>query len=458
MAPFPGGSIEIDEETFVSSTGALSLKKVPERLVVIGWESFRNRKSGKKIVRAADPFSLSLFRRRCDWSGAGLCLGPSRRQCDGGRVPGQHWRRWYAFRAMCLCSVQSAFTQPPPPPSLSTGMDGEIAKNFQRILKKQGMNFKLGTKVTGAVKQADGTVKVQLENKKGKTEELDAGGCGVDAASKHNSLKSGPKSHNNPFYCPPLSSADVVLVCVGRRPYTANLGLENVGIALDERGRVDVNDRFQTSVPNIYAIGDCIKGPMLAHKAEDGGCVERRGATQLSLVPKLIFPFFYVWFMQRALSASRACWAATRTWTTTACRRLSTPTPRWPGLASPKRRSRRWFVFFVQPFFFLSSTHGLPPPSSSFFQGIEYNKGVFNMSANSRAKCNADEAGLVKVLSDKTTDRILGVHMIGSVAGELINEAVLAVEYGASAEDVARVCHAHPVGETYRLYLFFFLA
>jgi dihydrolipoamide dehydrogenase len=236
------------------------------------------------------------------------------------------------------------------------GIDMEISKNFQRILVKQGLKFKLGTKVTAAEKNG-GKVLVNVESAKGdKKEQLDC---------------------------------DVLLVCVGRRPYIENLGLEELGIQKDNRNRITVNSRFQTNIPNIFAIGDCVPGPMLAHKAEDEGivCVEGIAGGPVHIdyncVPSVIYTH---------------------------------PEVAWVGENEEDLKAR----------------------------GVEYKVGKFPMAANSRAKTNNDADGVVKILADKATDRILGAHIIASVAGELINEAALAMEYGASSEDVARVCHAHP--------------
>ncbi|XP_046356838.2 dihydrolipoyl dehydrogenase, mitochondrial-like [Haliotis rufescens] len=308
VTPFPG--IEIDEEQIVSSTGALSLKKVPEKLVLIG----------------AGVIGVEL---------------------------GSVWQR---LGAQVTCVEFLGHVG-------GLGIDMEISKNFQRILTKQGMKFMLNTKVTGATKSG-GNVIVSVEGAKdGKTQELEC---------------------------------DTLLVCIGRRPYTQGLGLDNLGIQLDSRGRVPVNSRFQTSVPSIYAIGDCIHGPMLAHKAEDEGiiCVEGilGGAVHIdyNCVPSVIYTH---------------------------------PEVAWVGKTEEQLKE----------------------------EGVEYKIGSFPLIANSRAKCNQDTDGLVKVLADKNTDRLLGVHFIGSVAGELINEAAFAMEYGASCEDIARVCHAHPtVAEAFR--------
>jgi len=237
------------------------------------------------------------------------------------------------------------------------GIDAEISKQFQRILTKQGIKFKLGTKVTGARKEG-GRVLVGVEDVKDpqKKEELDC---------------------------------ESLLVSIGRRPYTSNLGLEEMGIAKDEKGRIPVNDKFQTVVPNIYAIGDCIHGPMLAHKAEDEGIVCCEGMTGMPVhidyncVPSVVYTH---------------------------------PEVAWVGKTEEDLKQA----------------------------GIQYNVGKFPFAANSRAKTNNDTEGLVKVMGDKQTDRLLGCHIIGPGAGEMINEAALAMEYGASCEDVARVCHAHP--------------
>lgn len=302
VTPFPG--IDIDEKTIVSSTGALSLEKIPEKLIVIG---------GGVI---------------------GLELGSV-------------WSRLGAEVTVVEFLGQIG----------GVGIDGEIAKKFQQILTKQGLKFKLNTKVLGAKKVSDDQVEIQVESAKGGNAET-------------------------------LNSS-VLLVSVGRRPYTDGLGLEEVGVQKDERNRVKVNSRFQTNVANIYAIGDCVPGPMLAHKAEDEGIVAVEGIAggpvhiDYNCVPSVIYTH---------------------------------PEVAWVGKTEEDLKAA----------------------------GVAYKTGKFAFAANSRAKTNNDTDGMVKVLADKTTDRILGVHIIGSVAGELINEAALAMEYGASAEDVARVCHAHP--------------
>uniref|UniRef100_A0A672L5R8 Dihydrolipoyl dehydrogenase, mitochondrial n=1 Tax=Sinocyclocheilus grahami TaxID=75366 RepID=A0A672L5R8_SINGR len=296
---------KIDEDTIVSSTGALSLKKVPDELIVIG----------------AGVIGVEL---------------------------GSVWQRLGAkVTAVEFLGHVGGM-----------GIDMEISKNFQRILQKQGLKFKLSTKVMGASRRPDGKIDVAVE---------------AAAGGKSETL-----------------TCDVLLVCIGRRPFASNLGLEAVGIELDNRGRIPVNGRFQTKVPNIYAIGDVVAGPMLAHKAEDEGiiCVEGMagGAVHIdyNCVPSVIYTH---------------------------------PEVAWVGKTEEQLKE----------------------------EGVPYKVGKFPFAANSRAKTNADTDGLVKILSHKDTDRMLGAHILGSGAGEMINEATLAMEYGASCEDVARVCHAHPV-------------
>jgi len=309
VTPFPG--IAVNKTTIINSTQALSLPEVPKRMVIIG----------------AGVIGLEL---------------------------GSVWSRLGANVTVVefMGSVGGL------------GIDMEMAKTTQRILQKQGLKFKLNSKVMAATENADGTVTVAVEpSKGGKSEEL---------------------------------ACDVLLVCIGRRPFTKNLGLENMNIQLDNRGRIPVNSRFQTSVPNIYAIGDIIQGPMLAHKAEDEGiiCVEGicGGAVHIdyNCVPSVVYTH---------------------------------PEIAWIGKTEEQLKE----------------------------EGVSYNVGRFPLMANSRAKATNDTDGLVKILGHKDTDRLLGAHIIGSCAGELINEAALAMEYGASCEDIARVCHAHPtVAEAFR--------
>ncbi len=239
---------------------------------------------------------------------------------------------------------------------ITPGMDGELSKGLQRVLTKQGFAFRLGTKVVAAQK-VKGGVALTIEPAKGGARE---------------ELKS-----------------DVVLVSIGRRPYTEGLGLEAAGVATDNKGRIIVGDNFATNVPGLYAIGDVIAGPMLAHKASEEGValVEtlagQRSRVNYEAIPAVIYT--------------------------------------WPEVASVGRTEED-----------LKEA------------GIVYKTGKFPFTANSRARANADTEGFVKILADAKTERVLGVHIIGPDAGTMIAEAVLAMEYGASAEDIARTCHAHP--------------
>jgi len=300
VAMLPG--IEVDEKTIVSSTGALELSAVPKKLVVIG----------------AGVIGLEL---------------------------GSVWRRLGAD----VLVVEFLDRIVP-------GMDGELAKQFQRTLKKQGMAFKLGSKVT-RVQNSGAGHKVTIE---------------PAAGGKAETVK-----------------ADVVLVCIGRTPYTEGLGLEEAGVALDDRRRVTIGDHFQTNVPGIYAIGDVVAGPMLAHKAEDEGVAlaERlagqAGHVNYNVIPGVVY---------------------------------TAPEVATVGKTEEELKEA----------------------------GVAYNVGKFPFTANGRAKVNRTTDGFVKVLADAKTDRILGVHMIGPHVGELIAEAVVIMEFGGSAEDLARTCHAHP--------------
>jgi len=297
---FPGATI--DQKTIVDSTGALSLSSVPKKMIVIG---------GGVI---------------------GLELGSV-------------WSR-----------LGSEVTVVEYMSSIGAGMDGAVSKTIQKILNKQGMNFKLSTKVISISKSGSGH-KVTVEPAKGGSQEQ--------------------------------MDADVVLVSIGRRPVTANLGLKEVGVELDEKGRVKVGADFRTTVSNIYAIGDIIKGPMLAHKAEEDGIATAEniagghGHVNYDTVPSVVYTH---------------------------------PEVAWVGKNEEELKQA----------------------------GIEYNAGTFPFTANSRARTVDDTEGSVKILSDAKTDRILGVHIVGPNAGEMIAEAVLALEYGASSEDIARTSHAHP--------------
>ncbi|MCC4300088.1 dihydrolipoyl dehydrogenase [Aurantimonas coralicida] len=239
---------------------------------------------------------------------------------------------------------------------IAPGIDAELAKQMQRILEKQGLTFRLDMRVTGSRTQAEDVVLTVEPARGGQAEE---------------------------------TVADVVLVAIGRRPYTEGLGLETVGVELDERGRVTVDPEFRTSVPGIYAIGDVIAGPMLAHKASEKGVVlmERLAGMRPHLNYETIPNIIYT----------------------------------WPELATVGRTEEELQA-----------------------AGVEYKTGRFPFSANSRARAQAETDGLVKILADARTDRVLGVHMIGPDAGTMIHEAAVAMEFGAAAEDIARTTHAHP--------------
>ena len=303
--PLPG--VEIDEERIVTSTGALTLTTVPKRLVVIG---------------------------------AGVI----------GLEMGSVWARLGAE-----VTVIEYFDR------ICPGMDDEVAKHFRRILKKQGLDFRLGMKVTGAE-----VLKTKVK-------------LAVEPAAKGDS--GGGDSEQ--------LDADVVLVAIGRRPYTAGLGLEEAGVAVDRRGVVTIDENFQTNVEGIFAIGDCVRGPMLAHKAEDEGvaCAEiiagETGHVNYDAIPGIVYT--------------------------------------WPEVASVGRTEEELKA-----------------------AGTAYRVGKFPFSANGRARAAGDTDGFVKILADAKTDRVLGAHIIGPDAGTLIHEIVLGIEFGASAEDIARTCHGHP--------------
>ncbi|MDP1839503.1 MAG: dihydrolipoyl dehydrogenase [Reyranella sp.] len=300
VMPLPG--VTIDEKKIVSSTGALELAAVPKHLVVVG----------------AGIIGLEL---------------------------GSVWRRLGAE-----VTVVEFLDR------ICPGIDDEITKFFQRALAKQGLKFKLGSKVTKA-EQTDAGVTLTVEPSKGGAAET--------------------------------LQADVVLVAIGRRPYVAGLGLDKVGVKLTERGRIAVDAHFQTSVPGIYAIGDVIDGPMLAHKASEDGiaCVEtlagQKGHVNWDLVPSVVY---------------------------------TQPEVAWVGKSEEQLKAA----------------------------GVAYKVGKYPFTADPRSRANGATEGFVKVLSDKTTDRVLGVHIFGTEAGTMIGEAALAMEFSASAEDIGRVCHAHP--------------
>ncbi len=298
----PLKGVEVDEKQIVTSTGGLELDKVPGHLVVIG---------GGVI---------------------GLELGSV-------------WRRLGAQVTVIEFLDRIVPT-----------MDGELGKQFERVLTKQGLKFKLKSKVTGAVKSPDG---VTL------TVEPAAGGA------------------------PEQIKADVVLLAIGRRAYTANLGLAEAGVALDERGRVKTDGHFATNVPGIWAIGDVIAGAMLAHKAEEEGVAlaeilaGQKPHVNYDAIPGVVY-----------------------TW------------PEVVGIGKTEEELKA--------------------------AGIAYKVGKFPFTANGRARAMGFTDGFAKILADKATDRVLGAHMIGPEAGTLIAEIALAMEFGASAEDIARTSHAHP--------------
>jgi dihydrolipoamide dehydrogenase len=236
------------------------------------------------------------------------------------------------------------------------GMDNEVCRQSQRLLEKQGIVFKLGSKVT-SVDSSNAVLKASVEPSKGGASEV--------------------------------IEADVVLVAIGRVPFTDGLGLEEAGVAKDNRGRVVTDAHFATNVKGIYAIGDVIAGPMLAHKAEDEGMAVaeilagQAGHVNYDVIPAVVYTF--------------------------------------PEIASVGKSEEELKE-----------------------QGTAYNAGKFPFTANGRAKANQRTDGFVKILADAKTDRVLGVHIVGSDAGNMIAEAAVAMEFGASSEDIARTCHAHP--------------
>ena len=302
VAGIPGVTVEFDEKVIVSSTGALELDKVPGHLVVVG---------GGVI---------------------GLELGSV-------------WGRLGAK----VTVVEFLDT-------ILGGMDGEVAKQFQRMLAKQGVDFKLGAKVTGVEKTGKGA-RVTFEPVKGGAAET--------------------------------IEADVVLVATGRKPYTDGLGLAEAGVAVDERGRVRTDAHLQTNVAGIYAIGDVIAGPMLAHKAEDEGVAVaeiiagQAGHVNYEVIPSVVYTS--------------------------------------PEVASVGKTEVQLKA-----------------------EGVADKAGKFPFSANGRARASLHTDGFVKILADKETDRVLGAHIVGFGAGEMIHEAAVLMEFGGSSEDLARTCHAHP--------------
>ncbi|MES0200247.1 dihydrolipoyl dehydrogenase [Mesorhizobium sp. M0011] len=302
VAGIPGVKVDIDEKVIVSSTGALSLEKVPGHLVVVG---------GGVI---------------------GLELGSV-------------WARLGAK----VTVVEFLDT-------ILGGMDGEVSKQFQRLLSKQGFEFKLGAKVTGVAKAKKGAT-VTFEPVKGGAAET--------------------------------IEADAVLIATGRRAYADSLGLGEAGVEVDERGRVKTDGHLETNVPGIYAIGDVIAGPMLAHKAEDEGVAVaetiagQAGHVNYDVIPSVVYT-----------------------------------SPEIASVGKTEEELKK--------------------------AGIDYKVGKFPFSANGRARAMLHTDGFVKILADKQSDRVLGVHIVGFGAGEMIHEAAVLMEFGGSSEDLARTCHAHP--------------
>ena len=298
----PLAGVAVDERSIVSSTGALELSSVPKRLIVIGG-GYIGLEMGSVWQRLGSQVTVVEFLDR-----------------------------------------------------ILPGMDGEISKHMQRILQKQGMSFRLATRVTGAAPGNDG-VTVGIEP---------AGGGPAESLA-----------------------ADIVLLAIGRRPYTSGLGLEDAKVALDERGRIKTDSRFATNVPGIYAIGDAIAGPMLAHKAEDEGLAlaeiiaGQAGHVNYEAIPGVVYT--------------------------------------WPEVAAVGKSEEQLKA-----------------------EGIAYKSGKFPFTANGRARAMAMTDGFVKLLADAASDRILGAHILGPNAGDLIAEIVVGMEFGAAAEDIARTSHAHP--------------
>lgn len=302
VAGIPGVQVDIDEKAIVSSTGALSLEKVPQKLIVVG---------GGVI---------------------GLELGSV-------------WARLGAK----VTVVEFLDT-------ILGGMDGEVSKQFQRLLARQGFEFKLGSKVTAVAKTKKGA-SVTFEPVKGGAAET--------------------------------IEADIVLVATGRRAYADGLGLQEAGVETDERGRVRTDAHLKTNVPGIWAIGDVVAGPMLAHKAEDEGvAVAERiagqaGHVNYDVIPSVVYT-----------------------------------SPEVASVGKTEEELKK--------------------------AGVEYRVGKFPFTANGRARAMLHTDGFVKVLAEKQTDKVLGVHIVGFGAGEMIHEAAVLMEFGGSSEDLARTCHAHP--------------
>ena len=293
--------IEFDEKIIVSSTGALSLKKIPKKMLVIGG-GYIGLEMGSVWSRLGSEVHVIEFLDH-----------------------------------------------------ITPGMDEEISKEFLKILQKQGIKFHLETKVESIIKKSDGAL-VKTSNKEGSKSD---------------------------FEC------DVALISVGRKPNTKNLNLKQIGINLDNKNRIKVNEKYETNIKNIFAIGDVIEGPMLAHKAEEEGIAVaemiagQAGHVNYDVIPGVIY---------------------------------TSPEVATVGQTEKQLTEKK----------------------------VNFKIGKFSFMANSRAKAINEAEGFVKILADSNTDKVLGVHIIGPNAGELIAEMSLAMEFGASAEDIARTCHAHP--------------
>ncbi len=293
--------VDFDEQKIISSTGALSMKSVPKKMVIIGG-GYIGLEMGSVWSRLGSEIHVIEFLDH-----------------------------------------------------ITPGMDSEISKEFLKILQKQGIKFHLETKVESIKKMSNG-ITIKASNKEGKKIDMEC---------------------------------NVVLVAVGRKPNTKNLNLEKIGVELDNKKRIKVDKKYQTNVKNIFAIGDVIEGPMLAHKAEDEGIAVaeiidgQAGHVNYDAIPGVVY---------------------------------TSPEVATVGKTEEQLKKNQ----------------------------VNYKVGKFSLMANSRAKTINETDGLVKILVDSKTDKVLGVHMIGSNAGELIAEMVLAMEFGASSEDIARTCHAHP--------------
>ena len=296
---FPG--TKFDEQNIVSSTGALSLKSVPKKLVIIGG-GYIGLEMGSVWSRLGSEVHVVEFLDH-----------------------------------------------------ITPGIDREVSREFMKILQKQGIKFHLETKVSSIKKNKDAVI-INSKNKDGKEIKFDC---------------------------------DVVLISVGRKPKTTNLNLEKIGVKLNSKKRIEINKNFQTSVKNIYAIGDVVEGPMLAHKAEEEGIAVAEiiagqyGHVNYDIIPGVIYT-----------------------------------SPEVASIGKTEEDLKK--------------------------NGTKYKIGKFSFMANSRAKAINDTEGFVKIIADEKTDKVLGVHIIGSHAGEMIAEIAIAMEFSASAEDIARTCHAHP--------------